>query len=210
MCTRYILVYMVDSGDRRSSKPTGIGTAGRCTGRRATHGPLVPVAFPGEPVFFAVEQVADLWSVSAMSIYRQVHEGSLPAIRVGDPDKGRLVIPAQAVDPDRLVGAPPARAYYRLGAAARFFGVSYGHLHREVQARRFPAVRVRSIWLVPTPAIDAMIHAALDLGGLVHARDFGDWHVRSVRTAEDTHPALDTHSTTQTVSFPPRNRPAVS
>jgi hypothetical protein len=199
---------MVDSGDRRSQKPTGIGRAGRCTSRRTITGPKLPVAFPGEPVFFAAEQVAELWSVSAMSVYRQVHEGSLPAIRIGDPDKGRLVIPAQAVQPQRSdKPAPSARAYHRLGAAARFFGVSYGHLHREVQAQRFPAVRVRSMWLVPNPAIDAMVQAALDLGGLVQARDFGDWHGRIV---QDTHPGQDTHSITSAGGFPVRNRPAVS
>jgi hypothetical protein len=146
-----------------------------CLGRRPETGRL-PVAHPGEPVFLVAEQLAELWSVSVGSVYREVHASALAAIRIGDPGKGRLLIPAQAIEPYRSTAqAVPARPYHRLGAAARFFGISYGHLLREIRADRFPAVRIRSMWLVPTPAIDVMIRTALDRGGIVLARDFGEW-----------------------------------
>jgi hypothetical protein len=171
----------------------------RCTGRRLGNRRQSPVAYPGEPTFLAAEQLAELWCVSGVSVYRQVHDGCLPAIRIGDPDKGRLVIPSQAVEPSHP--APSVRPYHRLGAAARFFGVSYGHLQREVQAGRFPGVRLRSMWLVPNMAIDAMVQAALECGGLVLASEFGDW---SDRTAQDG------QSTTGSAAVVGHNQPAVS
>lgn len=175
MCTKYILVHMVDRGYRQSNKPTGMAKT-RCTARHTRHTRLLPAAHPGEPIFLAVEQLAELWCVSVVSVYREVHAGALPAIRIGDQDKGRLVIPAQAIEHyQQAAAAVSPRPYHRLGATARFLGVSYGHLLREVRADRFPAVRLRSLWLVPTPAIDVMVQAALDRGGLVLARDFHDW-----------------------------------
>jgi hypothetical protein len=111
-----------------------------------------------------------------MSVYRQVREARLPALRIGDPDKGRLIIPAQAVQPDvpDAIGEQDT-PYYRLAAAARFFGVSYGHLHREVQGGRFPGMRLRTVWLIPAAAIDAMVREAIDRNGVVLASEFGDW-----------------------------------
>jgi hypothetical protein len=182
--------------------------AARCTGRRSGNGRQLPVSYPGEPTFLATEQLAELWCVSAMSVYRQVHQGSLPAIRIGDPDKGRLVIPTEAVEPYR--SSPPTaplRPYHRLGAAARFLGVSYGHLQREVQAGRFPGVRIRSLWLVPNPAINAMVQAAIECGGQVLASDFGDW---SDRTTHATPPGRAGEPTIGPAACVGHNQPAVS
>jgi hypothetical protein len=175
----------------------------RCTGSRSGSRRLAPIAYLGEPAFLAAEQLAERWCVSVVSVYRQVHDGSLPAIRIGDPDKGRLVIPSQAVEPTQSVS--PARPYHRLGAAARFFGVSYGHLQREVLAGRFPGVRLRSLWLVPNLAIDAMVQAALECGGLVLASEFGDWSDRTVESMPS-----DVESTTGSVARVGPNQPAVS
>lgn len=161
------------------SAPDGVrgprfATAIGCRG--ITRARVLPAAHPGEPRFYVAEQLSQLWRVSVMSVYRQVHDNCLPAIRIGSPDKGRLIIPAQAVDSTGSAGsdelAPP---YHRLASAARFCGVSYGHLHREIQGGRFPGVRIRSVWLVPTAAIEGMVQAALDCNGEILASEFGDW-----------------------------------
>lgn len=46
------------------------------------------------PTFFSVAQVADMFGISAMTLYRAISAGQFPAIRV----RGRLFVPARAVD----------------------------------------------------------------------------------------------------------------
>ncbi|MCI5826036.1 MAG: helix-turn-helix domain-containing protein [Arcanobacterium sp.] len=49
----------------------------------------------GSPQFFTVAEVADIMRVSRMTIYRMVHSGELPAIRVG---KNSYRVPRSALD----------------------------------------------------------------------------------------------------------------
>ncbi|MBP3222904.1 MAG: helix-turn-helix domain-containing protein [Actinomycetaceae bacterium] len=46
------------------------------------------------PQFYTVAEVADLIRVSRMTVYRMVHAGELPAIRVG----GSYRVPASALE----------------------------------------------------------------------------------------------------------------
>ncbi len=47
-----------------------------------------------EPRFYSVEQVAGLFGVSAMTLYRAIGNHEFPAIRI----RGRLIVPAKAID----------------------------------------------------------------------------------------------------------------
>ncbi|MCI7304743.1 MULTISPECIES: helix-turn-helix domain-containing protein [Trueperella] len=49
---------------------------------------------PSEPQFVTVAEVADLARVSRMTVYRMIHSGELPAVRVG----GSYRVPKSAVD----------------------------------------------------------------------------------------------------------------
>lgn len=51
------------------------------------------------PQFFTVAEVAELTRVSRMTVYRMVHSGDLPAVRVGNSYR----VPKSAVD--ELLGA---------------------------------------------------------------------------------------------------------
>ena len=46
------------------------------------------------PRFYSVAQVAAMLGMSAMTVYRAIHDGQFPAIRI----RGRLIVPAKAVD----------------------------------------------------------------------------------------------------------------
>lgn len=50
---------------------------------------------PNAPQFFTVAEVADTMRVSRMTIYRMVHSGELPAVRVG---KNSYRVPRSALD----------------------------------------------------------------------------------------------------------------
>ncbi len=59
------------------------------------------------PQFYTVAEVADLTRVSRMTVYRMVHAGELPAVRVGNSYR----VPKSAVE--QLLGqveTPEARA----------------------------------------------------------------------------------------------------
>ena len=53
-----------------------------------------PAASAQPPTFFSVAQVAGMFGISAMTLYRAISAGQFPAIRV----RGRLFVPARAVD----------------------------------------------------------------------------------------------------------------
>lgn len=79
-----------------SDTPPGTARAtGRGGGRdpRARPGPAAGERSAGEVSFFTVAEVAGLMRVSKMTVYRLVHAGTLPAIRVGRSFR----VPAQAV-----------------------------------------------------------------------------------------------------------------
>jgi excisionase family DNA binding protein len=48
----------------------------------------------GSPTFYSVSQVARMFGMSAMTLYRAIEQGQFPAMRI----RGRLIIPARAID----------------------------------------------------------------------------------------------------------------
>lgn len=61
------------------------------------------------PQFFTVAEVADIVRVSRMTVYRMVHNGELPAIRVG----GSYRVPRSALDALFSCGESPAKEMRR-------------------------------------------------------------------------------------------------
>ena len=53
--------------------------------------------------FYSVAEAAQLFGMSEMTLYRAIHSGEFPAVRI----RGRLIIPAQAIEAmvDAAVGA---------------------------------------------------------------------------------------------------------
>ncbi len=49
---------------------------------------------PSDPRFYSVSEVAQIFGMSRMTIYRAIHDDQLPAVRV----RGRLFIPSGALD----------------------------------------------------------------------------------------------------------------
>lgn len=47
-----------------------------------------------QPVFYSVARTAKLIGMSVMTLYRAIHGGEFPAVRV----RGRLLVPARAID----------------------------------------------------------------------------------------------------------------
>jgi excisionase family DNA binding protein len=47
-----------------------------------------------QPVFYSVARTAQLIGMSVMTLYRAIHGGEFPAVRV----RGRLLVPARAID----------------------------------------------------------------------------------------------------------------
>jgi excisionase family DNA binding protein len=56
--------------------------------------PLSTESAPGAPQFYSVAQVARLFGMSSMTVYRAISAGEFPAVRI----RGRLIVPARAVD----------------------------------------------------------------------------------------------------------------
>jgi len=46
------------------------------------------------PAFYSVADAARLFGMSEMTLYRAIHAGQFPAVRI----RGRLIIPAKAID----------------------------------------------------------------------------------------------------------------
>lgn len=44
--------------------------------------------------FYSVAEVADMFGMSPMTVYRAISAGEFPAVRI----RGRLIVPAQAID----------------------------------------------------------------------------------------------------------------
>ena len=49
---------------------------------------------PATPRFYSVAQVARMFGMSPMTLYRAIGAGEFPAVRI----RGRLIVPAKAVD----------------------------------------------------------------------------------------------------------------
>jgi len=63
----------------------------------------------------------------------------------------------------------PSPTFYSVAETARLFGMSEMTLYRAIHAGQFPAVRIRGRLIVPARAIEAMVDAAVEAGGLVDA-----------------------------------------
>ncbi|WP_411157600.1 helix-turn-helix domain-containing protein [Nocardia farcinica] len=73
------------SGNSSGSSPGTPGPSGGRGGSRALNGPGSPgqSVLGGGTQFLTVAEVANLMRVSKMTVYRLVHSGELPAVRVG-------------------------------------------------------------------------------------------------------------------------------
>ncbi|WP_414689573.1 helix-turn-helix domain-containing protein [Nocardia sp.] len=73
------------SGNSSGSSPGTPGSTGGRGGSRAQNGPGTPgqSVLGGGTQFLTVAEVANLMRVSKMTVYRLVHSGELPAVRVG-------------------------------------------------------------------------------------------------------------------------------
>ncbi|WP_373865322.1 helix-turn-helix domain-containing protein [Nocardia shimofusensis] len=73
------------SGNSSGSSPGTPGSTGGRGGSRAQSGPGAPgqSVLGGGTQFLTVAEVANLMRVSKMTVYRLVHSGELPAVRVG-------------------------------------------------------------------------------------------------------------------------------
>lgn len=64
---------------------------------------------------------------------------------------------------------PQPGPFYSIAETARMLGTSEMTLYRAIAAGKFPAVRIRGRLIVPARAIQAMIDAAVETGGVVDA-----------------------------------------
>ncbi|MDY5129400.1 helix-turn-helix domain-containing protein [Actinotignum urinale] len=65
------------------------------------------MSLPSQPQFYTVAEVAQIARVSKMTVYRMVHAGDLPAVRVGSSYR----VPAPAVQ--ELLGGSSASEQVR-------------------------------------------------------------------------------------------------
>lgn len=59
---------------------------------RGQSGSQGPVTNPRR--FYSVAEVADMFGMSPMTVYRAISAGEFPAVRI----RGRLIVPAKAID----------------------------------------------------------------------------------------------------------------
>ncbi len=69
-------------------------------------------------------------------------------------------------------GAGDARRFFSVPEAAEMLGVSDMTLYRAINAKAFPALRLRGRLIIPAKAIDQITDAALANGGVVDTADF--------------------------------------
>jgi excisionase family DNA binding protein len=111
--------------------------------------------------FLTVREVARLLGVSAMTVYRMISDGQLPALRL----RSRSVVPAAAAFD--LVGGsmlliphdPLGSACLDVAVVARILRVSKATIYRLVQDGELWAVRLRGRVIVPGNVIDKMAAA---------------------------------------------------
>ena len=135
-----------------------------------------PESLPDEPRFYDVAQASELLRVSEMTVYRDIRDGRLPAIRVTPGLRGRLVIPAQAIeeppDTDEAAESNRKQRYFKVAEVSRFFGVGTETLRGAIRDGEFPGVWVRKCLLVPAKAINEMVATALKRNSEVNAADW--------------------------------------
>jgi excisionase family DNA binding protein len=85
--------------DASLSPPQAANPGGECVDanlRRKCMRPLMPPNRVGaEPrQFYSVAEAARLFGMSEMTLYRAIHDGQFPAVRI----RGRLIVPARAIE----------------------------------------------------------------------------------------------------------------
>lgn len=55
---------------------------------------ITRISSPPAPTFYDVQNVADMFHMSRMTVYRAIRSGELPAVRI----RGRWLVPARIVD----------------------------------------------------------------------------------------------------------------
>ncbi len=55
---------------------------------------MLPSTTPTPPTFYDVQNVADMFRMSRMTVYRAIRSGELPAVRI----RGRWLVPARVVE----------------------------------------------------------------------------------------------------------------
>jgi len=124
--------------------------------------------FPGVRLAVPIDEAAPLLDVSYNTLWRAVRENQFAGVRIRD----RIVIPLAAFG--ELQGPPPqwqATASLAVGlrSTARLIGVSYNTLWRASSESQFPTMRIRSRVLVPRPALDSLLDAAVTRRELIDA-----------------------------------------
>ncbi len=55
---------------------------------------MMPKQRAQEPRFYSVAEVAAIFGLSSMTVYRAIQEGEFPALKI----RGRVIVPAKAVE----------------------------------------------------------------------------------------------------------------
>lgn len=64
-------------------------------------------------------------------------------------------------------GEEPKKLFYTVAEAARVLRVDVATIYRAIREDAFPAVRLRTRYVVPTAAIEQMIAHVMDSGGVL-------------------------------------------
>jgi excisionase family DNA binding protein len=80
-----------DTGQAGSAEPAEVGVA---QARSFTSGIGSGGTAGAAPQFYSVAQVAEMFGMSTMTVYRAIAAGEFPAVRI----RGRLIVPAKALD----------------------------------------------------------------------------------------------------------------
>lgn len=124
--------------------------------------------FPGGRLAVPIDEAASLLDISYNTLWRAVRENQFAGVRIHD----RIVVPLAALN--SLQCSPPQETdtvslAVGLRSMATLIGVSYNTLWRASAEGQFPTMRIRSRVLVPRPALDSLLDAAVTRAGLVNA-----------------------------------------
>lgn len=72
----------------------------------------------------------------------------------------------------RAAPSPDGPRFYSVAQVAAMLGMSSMTVYRAINAREFPAVRIRGRLIVPAKAVDAMVDAAMADRAVVDAADW--------------------------------------
>ncbi|WP_194894692.1 hypothetical protein [Catenulispora pinisilvae] len=124
--------------------------------------------FPGARLAVPIDEAAPLLDVSYNTLWRAVRENQFAGVRIRD----RIVIPIAALGDLRVSPShkrETASLAIGLRNTAKLIGVSYNTLWRASAEGQFPMTRIRSRVLVPRPALDSLLDAAVASAALIDA-----------------------------------------